>query len=83
MVHETLREINTDSIYFDKFFDGRALKGPDPTEVAQQCLPFLRSDTRNIFDLGSCARSISFLPMARNSKSVGFISNLPKQEMCR
>ena len=34
MVHETLREINTDSIYFDKFFDGRTLKGPDPTEVA-------------------------------------------------
>ena len=83
MVHETLREINTDSIYFDKFFDGRTLKGPDPTEVAQQCLPFLGSDTGNIFDLGSCARSISFPPMACNSKSVGFISNLPKQEMCR
>jgi len=35
MVHETLREINTDSIDFDKFLYGRTLKGPDPTEVAQ------------------------------------------------
>ena len=83
MVHETLREINTDSIDFDKFFYGRTLKGPDPTEVAQQCLPFLGSYAWNIFYLGSRARSVSLLPMARNRKTVCLVSDLPQQEMSR
>ena len=83
MVHETLREINTDSIYFGKFFDGRTLKGPDPTEVAQQCLPFLGSYAGYVFDLGSRARSVSLLPMARNRKSVCLVPYLPQQEMGR
>ena len=83
MVHETLREINTDSIDFDKFFYGRTLKGSDPTKMAQQCLPFLRSYAGDIFNLGSHARSVSLLPMARNRKSVRFVSYLPQQEMGR
>ena len=53
MFHEALGEINTDSIDFDKFFYGRTLKGPDPTEVAQQCLSFLGSYAGYVFDLGS------------------------------
>lgn len=68
MFHETLREINTDSIDFDKFFYGRTLKGTDPTEVAQQCLSFLRSYTGDVFDLRSRPRSVSFLPMAIGRK---------------
>ena len=83
VVHETLREISTDSIDFDKFFYGRTLKGTDPTEVAQQCLSFLRSYTGDVFDLRSRPRSVSFLPMARNRKSVRLVSDLPQQEMGR
>ena len=83
MFHETLREINTDSIDFDKFFYGRTLKGTDPTEVAQQCLPFLGSYAGYVFNPGSHARSVSLLPMARNRKSVRLVSDLPQQEMGR
>ena len=83
MVHETLREINTDSIDFDKFLYGRTLKGPDPTKMAQQCLPFLGSYAGNIFYLGSHAGSVSLLPMARNRKSVRLVPDLPQQEMGR